>query len=147
MAWLLLLFFATWRRYMAQFLIFGSILILSHYAEREKKPSEYCNFFLHFCRRRESNPGRQLSKRVRYPSHHCPSVSLLPLSIFLRLLSFSLFSLSHNFDPEQVDLKQLTCETLKLINLHSTPSFTYVRLSSGFFHFLASLESLSNSVS
>ena len=51
----------------------GFILILPPYAEREKKPSEYCNFFLHFCRRRELNPGRQLSKQVRYPLHHCPS--------------------------------------------------------------------------
>ena len=37
-----------------------------------EKPSEYCNFFA-FCQRRESNQGRQLSKRVRYPLHHCPS--------------------------------------------------------------------------
>ena len=66
-------FFTTWRRQITQFLVSGSILILPPYAEREKKPSEYCNFFLHFCRRQESNPGRQLSKQVRYPLQHCPS--------------------------------------------------------------------------
>ena len=59
-----------------QFLMPGSILIIPPYAEKEKNPSEYFNFFLHFCRRRESNPGHQLSKRLRYLLYHYPSAKI-----------------------------------------------------------------------
>ena len=54
------------------FLMSGSIFILLLYAE--KNHLNIATFS--FCRRRESNPGCQHSKRARYPLHHCPSARL-----------------------------------------------------------------------
>ena len=73
MAWLVILFFLLYGEARSlNFCVWLHFFYLPPYTEREK-PSEYCTYC--FCRRRESNPGRLRSKRVRYPLLHCLSAS------------------------------------------------------------------------
>ena len=47
------------------------------YHLRPERENNHLNIVTRQCWRRESNPGRQHSKRERYPLHHCPPAMLV----------------------------------------------------------------------